>query len=409
MASQVTAPRRSRRLPAAKRATAAAAAVAAVSSMRGLGSVRLRSLGGPLPLCFSGGDSTLRAEYGARWPALLEAMKRPRCYAAWANPFTAEGAAAQVLEAHGYRPLGDNPNFAQIWVPEALDKEPTGASGSSGRKPLPKPPTCESTGLKLYYPLDLASAVPAFALLDALPPGARLRDLKVLDACAAPGGKALVLAGALYADGAQARLVALERDKFRYNRLKQNFDLYLPKSVRYQVQVVKGDATLSQRQGFFDAALVDAPCSSERERLLRTPETEDEPSGSAEPGESEAPVTNEAKDAVLWSEAVAQSNAQRQVSILKGVLRACPKGPIVYSTCALSRLENDNVVDRVLSSPVGLECGTGLVAAQTLAAGKKPQGSLPAGLQVEETLFGRRLLPDQGGWGPIYWSLLRSP
>lgn len=186
---------------------------------------------------------------------------------------------------------------------------------------LPKPPTCSETGLKMYYPLDLASAMPVLALVESMssPPVA------VLDACAAPGGKLLLMAGVFLCQST-TKLVAIEHDAFRLSRLKQNLRLYLPKSLSKRLTVLRGDASKVLNRlpdGPFDAILVDAPCSSERERLLRA-------------------LGRKGKDEP-WREEKAKANSRRQVALLSSALRNAI-GTVVYATCALSHIENDAVV-----------------------------------------------------------------
>ena len=68
------------------------------------------------------------------------------------------------------------------------------------------------------------------------------------------------------------KLVAIEYDAFRFSRFQQNLRLYLPRDLSRRLAVLRGDASKMLGQlpeGPFDAILVDAPCSSERERILR--------------------------------------------------------------------------------------------------------------------------------------------
>ncbi|CAJ1355894.1 unnamed protein product [Effrenium voratum] len=254
----------------------------------------------------------------------------------------------------------------------------------------PKPGTCAQTGLKMYYPLDLASAMPVLALLSAVkasasapatpaaPAPANPVTLRAVDACSAPGGKLLVMAGALLHKG-PGLITAVEQDAFRLSRLKQNLRLYLPKEAKRNLEVVRGDfAQLARtlRHSPFDAALVDAPCSSERERLLR------------------ALRRNSGSEA--WRAEKAQANARRQIALLRAaVSNTIPGGTVVYATCALSRVENDAVVEAVL-------------AEGRCSVSGDADASEFDGLDVEKTSHGWRMLPDTQGWGPLYWSVLRS-
>ena len=312
--------------------------------------------------------ASLESEFGSRWPQLSAALGKPKRYAAWVNPFAAKGAAHELLTLHGLEPLPGIAGEAHLWAPaQAADQQL-----------LPKPPTCSVTGLKTYYPLDLASAMPVLALLRAC---ASSTPRAALDACAAPGGKFLLMAGAFL--GKQRLglhspdLVAVESDAFRASRLKQNVRLYLPEVASQRVRVLRADSTraLSQLQaGPFDAVLVDAPCSSERERLLRSLRRGQQDEG--------------------WKKTKAEANARRQVSLLSCALQnTLPGGVVVYATCALSQIENDLVVQAVLDDDkrnclLSVACDV-------------------PGVEVESTHHGWRVLPDlPGGWGPLYWAAL---
>ena len=143
---------------------------------------------------------SLESEFGSRWPQLSAALGRPKRYAAWVNPFAAKGAAQELLRSHGLEPLPGVAGEAHLWAPAQTGEQQL----------LPKPPTCSETGLKTYYPLDLASAMPVLALLRACASSGPPRA--ALDACAAPGGKFLLMAGALLQSqtARPADLVAVE-------------------------------------------------------------------------------------------------------------------------------------------------------------------------------------------------------
>jgi 16S rRNA (cytosine967-C5)-methyltransferase len=78
--------------------------------------------------------------------------------------------------------------------------------------------------------------------------------MRVLDACAAPGGKAGQIAAAL---GGGSDLVCIERDPRRADGLRRA----LERQGAGDATVVVGDATAPPELGAFDAILLDAPCS----------------------------------------------------------------------------------------------------------------------------------------------------
>ena len=81
---------------------------------------------------------------------------------------------------------------------------------------------------------------------------------KVLDLCAAPGGKSTMLAGALMGEGL---LVSNEIHPGRAKILSQNIERM---GIANALVLSEHPARLAERfAGFFDRILVDAPCSGE--------------------------------------------------------------------------------------------------------------------------------------------------
>ena len=212
-------------------------------------------------------------------------------------------------------------------------------------------------GLLAPYHLDAASAARALGVV----PGDR-----VLDMCAAPGGKTLVLALALAGTG---ELVSNELSDARRARLSRVLDEHLPEALRATVRVTGRDATRwgLHEPGAYDRILVDAPCSSDR-HLLGKPELLKE-----------------------WTPARPKQLAFRQHALLCAGFDALrPGGKLAYCTCALSPCENDGVVEKLLKSRKG--------KVEILAA------EIP---DTEPTEFGRIALPDcAAGSGPLYCALI---
>ena len=144
----------------------------------------------------------------------------------------------------------------------------------------------------------------------------------VLDACAAPGGKATHLAEMMRNEGA---LVALESDARRIERIREN-------SERLGITIMRpvaGDAS-RYREGAFDKVLVDAPCSG-LGVLRRHPDGR-------------------------WTKAE-KSILERQ-ALQKRILANCarlvkPGGVLVYATCTTEPEENEDVVENFLGSDPG--------------------------------------------------------
>ena len=142
---------------------------------------------------------------------------------------------------------------------------------------------------------------------------------RVLDACAAPGGKAVQLALAVGAD----RVAAGDLSRARLGRLRQNAGRLGLGGIGAFV----GDASAGPHPaGAFDGVLVDAPCSGTGV-LRRQPEAR-------------------------WRKAEAdlERQSRRQSAILESAFGALrPGGRLVYSTCSLEEEENDAVVDGLLA------------------------------------------------------------
>ncbi len=140
------------------------------------------------------------------------------------------------------------------------------------------------------------------------------RGSRLLDCCAAPGGKTAALA----ARNPTAEIIAAELHPHRANLLRQR--------VRaVNVQVIQADALNLPTSGGFDRILADVPCSGTG-TLARNPE-------------------------IKWRlkrEDLVDLH-QKQVAILRAALQQlAPGGRAVYSTCSLEQEENEAVVEEVV-------------------------------------------------------------
>jgi len=134
-----------------------------------------------------------------------------------------------------------------------------------------------------------------------------LPEERTLDLCAAPGGKATMLAG---------EVVAVEVDEARAERLEKTARLLGATAVR----VVHADGReLPPELDDFDRALVDAPCSG-LGVLASRPD-------------------------LRWR---AEPLPELQLELVRAALsRVRPGGAVVYSTCTINAEENEAVVDTV--------------------------------------------------------------
>uniref|UniRef100_A0A670YN55 5-cytosine rRNA methyltransferase NSUN4 n=2 Tax=Pseudonaja textilis TaxID=8673 RepID=A0A670YN55_PSETE len=173
-------------------------------------------------------------------------------------------------------------------------------------------------GILGYYLLDAASILPVLALN--VQPGNI-----VLDLCAAPGGKTLALLQTRYC----CELTANDLSMSRTVRLRNVLRSYLPKEIQNTVRVTSSDGRnwCHTETGTYDKVLVDVPCTNDRKSVL---EEDNNIFTYARKGER-------------------QMLPMLQLQLLvAGVLAAKPGGEVVYSTCTLSELQNEYVVERAV-------------------------------------------------------------
>lgn len=220
-----------------------------------------------------------------------------------------------------------------------------------------------------FYRMDPASLFPAKALAVAA-------GDQVLDMCAAPGGKTLVLMEDLAGLNGQSepdlsgQMVANELSPKRRHRMMSVFKRYLPKEVRSMIRITGADGSRIglERKEVFDKILLDAPCSGER-GLIHKP-----------------------ADLETWKVKRTKSFGIRQYALLASAFMALkPGGRLVYSTCSISPHENDGVISKLGKRQKDLF---------TVVFDQDRFG--------ERTEFGTQFLPDRSGWGPIYYSIIEK-
>ena len=118
----------------------------------------------------------------------------------------------------------------------------------------------------------------------------------------------------------------------------------------------------------FDKVLLDAPCSSDRH------------------------VLNSPSHLEVWSAKRVKRLSVEQGALLASAVDALkPGGTIIYGTCALSPMENDDVVKKILKKRPAMRF-------------EMIENLLPG---ADRTEFGVHILPDRsGGRGPIYCAKL---
>ena len=177
------------------------------------------------------------------------------------------------------------------------------------------------------------------------------QPLKVLDLCAAPGGKSTLIQSVISKD---SLLISNEVIKTRVNILSEN----ITKWGASNVIVTNNDPKDFQRlKNYFDVIVVDAPCSGSG--LFRK--------------------DNEAIDE--WSEQNVNLCSRRQQRILADIIPALKEnGVLIYSTCSYSKQEDEDICDWLIK-----ECQLSIVNFQ-----------LPANWNIiESNDHGYRFYPDK--------------
>ena len=168
-----------------------------------------------------------------------------------------------------------------------------------------------------YYVQEASSMFLEF-ILEHLP--IEKQNLKVLDACASPGGKSTIISTWLQSNGI---LVANEIVKHRANILLEN----IVKWGLGNTMVTSNDPkSFSPFASVFDIVLVDAPCSGEG-------------------------MFRKDKNALLeWSDKQVDNCVIRQKEILTNIIPCIKNGGyLIYSTCTFNTKENEEIIDWINS------------------------------------------------------------
>jgi len=177
--------------------------------------------------------------------------------------------------------------------------------------------------------------------------------LKVLDLCAAPGGKSTLLAS-YFSDGL---VVANEVIRSRAAILVENITKWGSSNTVVTNNDPKDFARL---EGYFDVMVVDAPCSGSG--LFR----------------KDVSAVEE------WSEDNVQLCSQRQQRILADAWKALKNnGVLIYSTCSYSKQEDEDILDWLCE-----ECNT-----ENIRLGLKEEWAIVETESDKSNAFGYRFYP----------------
>ncbi len=249
---------------------------------------------------------------GREGRAMMPEQDAPRLNApdwlfkAWCEDHGAETARA-IAEAHGKRaPLDLTVAQDQVGWASKLDARlmPTGGLRRKQSGPITDLPGYGTGG---WWVQDAAASLPARLLGD-------VKGKRVLDFCAAPGGKTAQLVAA----GADVTAVDLSEKRLR--RLDENM-----KRLGYAVETVVGDAASWKADAPADAILLDAPCSGTG-TIRRHPD-------------------------IAWTKSPEDpqrlSNLQGRM-IANAIDNLKPGGLLVYAVCSLQAIEGEFQLGRIL-------------------------------------------------------------
>ncbi|NQV86423.1 MAG: 16S rRNA (cytosine(967)-C(5))-methyltransferase RsmB [Woeseiaceae bacterium] len=237
------------------------------------------------------------------WQAILTANNERAPM--WLRANASRNSAMQYCErladaGIGAEPLAGIPDAVRLAEPKAVDDLPGFAVGDASVQ-------------------DAAAQVAARWLLQQLPEGKHAK--RVLDACAAPGGKSGHL---LEIGGDELSLLAMDSDESRLDSIADNLT-----RIGRDATIIAADASKPKEWWDgepFDGILLDAPCSASGV-IRRHPDIK-----------------------LLRRESDLASLAARQKALLEALWPLlAPGGCLLYATCSVIAAENDEVIKHFLT------------------------------------------------------------
>ncbi len=211
-------------------------------------------------------------------------------------------------------------------------------------------------------------------------------DDKVLDMCAAPGGKTLVLAIKLKGTGT---LISNDRSSARRSRLIKVVESCLKPQFRTNIKITSHDSTqwsLHEKDAY-DCILLDAPCSSERH------------------------VINDEEALSIWSPTRPKRLAIQQFAMLAAALDVAVEGAyILYSTCSINPIENEMNIEKLAKKRKSLFEEVPISNLEVMLKNSEFQLNKEFNsLHIEKLSHGSIIMPDtSNSCGPLYFCLLRK-
>lgn len=299
----------------------------------------------PTRLALQHFDTTHSVQLGQLWPSVRVALLSERKYGALINHFShlsvqedLEGKGCTDFIKAGEATLScteEKSETKEEFTDSSLKSLDTAGLQSSPLQLSPnincfvfprgdvtrfKPARPDMSGLLSYYLMDAASILPCLAL-----------DVQegqtVLDLCAAPGGKTLALL-----QTQSIRFLCLnDISVSRTQRLRKVLHSYVPKQLLTNelLRITSFDGTKwgEIERDTFERVLVDVPCTTDRHSLM------------------------EVDNNIFNKHRVGERRRLPQLQLellLAGIQAACPGGEILYSTCTLSKSQNQSVVEQAL-------------------------------------------------------------
>jgi 16S rRNA (cytosine967-C5)-methyltransferase len=275
-------------------------------------------------------------------------------------------AAASIIEANNQQPpmtlrVNSRRLSREHYLARLAERGIQGTAGLLGAQAIRLAQPCDVADLPGFLDGEASvqdEAAQLAALLLQAAPGER-----ILDACAAPGGKTCHI---LELQPQLAELVAVDIDSTRLHKVAENLQ-----RLRLSATLLAADASELAQQlepASFDRILVDAPCSASGV-IRRHPDVK-----------------------LLRRQEDLRSLADQQLLILRGLwplLKA--GGTLLYATCSIFDEENSQVVHRFLDDCQDAEL---VVLDQNLG---------------EPTDCGRQLLPSPDGTDGLFYARFRKP
>ncbi len=233
---------------------------------------------------------------GDEYETFLKSYDKPLLGGIRANTLKISPEELNVLLGGGLKPVPWNPSGFYAQTDKSYARSPYYYAG-------------------LYYIQEPSAMLPA-ALLPVEPGD------KVLDMCAAPGGKSTALGAALKGTGL---LISNDVSASRAKALLKNIELF---GIRNAAVTSEYASKLETRfPEFFDKILIDAPCSGEGMFKKKSGMTAN------------------------WEEYGPESyNVIQREIILNGARMLKKGGMMVYSTCTFSRLEDEETIEYLLNN-----------------------------------------------------------